>query len=116
MAKTAAQLQKENDALKKEIETLRSSLNSKSKLCDALFKKHECSDPEEAIINILEVLQIPEQVAILKQVGAKKLLQFRIAHQRAANAAKFYSNNIADLESAFIRAAQGDIVLPPEAS
>ena len=92
---------------------LREDHFSTKEVLDALYKKYQLQSPEKVIVTILEEQEIPEQVSLLKQITAKKLAQWQCAADKAAQAAKFYTNNINDLTSNLERAAKGDIVTLP---
>lgn len=134
MKKTIPELEKENKELSAKIVALTSENNnykaqtdrmqvafskaenllaSKDELLDALTQKYIFGSQEKRIVAILEEGQIPEQVSVIKQITAKKLIQFRTSQAKHQQAADFYKNNVNDMESNLHRAANGDITTLP---
>lgn len=137
MTKTNAQLSDEIKKLKNELEcmhkvvdeqsvtikecaekreALEKTIIRKSAIIADLIQQHSkyCNKPPEmVIVGILEEMQIPEQVSILKQITAKKLMQWRETADKHRRSAKWFENNIGDMESALVRAAKGDITTLP---
>lgn len=118
MSKTNAQLIEDNKKLQKELldmrklvddqfnslkelqnknESLEKILLHKDKLVADLFSKYVNKSPEQVIVTILEEMEIPEQVATLKQINAKKLIQWREIADKHRRATKFFENNISDM-------------------
>lgn len=66
--------------------------------------------PEEAIVRILDTLEVPAQVSLLKQIVGKKMNQFHEKRDWHTKGAQFYQNVSNDLTAALGHISSGKMV------